>query len=138
MNAFQAALNHLNGKSRTSVIKLYNESYDSKSDSKIAQYTRDIEAYELQITKIEERLTAIESEEAIANEKITELEVEIRANAESETFARKRDMLVDDCNHHLGTFDGSKGGVDGGAERYETMFVRRADLDHRNVAGQHA
>ena len=94
LNAFQAALNHLNGKSRASVIKLYNDSYDSKSDSKIAQYTRDIEAYEEQIAKIEERLTAIESEEAIANEKKTELEVEIRANAESETLARERDRLV--------------------------------------------
>ena len=94
LSAFQAALNHLNGKSRMSVIKLYNDSYDSKSDSKIAQYTRDIESYEQQIASIEERLTAIDAEEETANNKKAELELEIRANAESEVLARERDRLV--------------------------------------------
>ena len=37
--------------------------------------------------------TARDGEEALANEKKTELEVEIRANAESETLARERDRI---------------------------------------------
>ncbi len=85
LSAFQSALSHLNGKSKTSVIKMYNESYDSKSDSKIAQYTRDIEEHEKEISKIEDRLIAIENEETIANEKKSALEIEIRENEESET-----------------------------------------------------
>lgn len=44
LSAFQSALDHLGG--RNSVIKMYNESYDTKSDSKIAQYTKEIEEYE--------------------------------------------------------------------------------------------
>jgi len=91
LSAFQSALDHLAG--RNSVIKMYNESYDTKSDSKIAQYTKEIENYEKQLQAIEERLAAIESEEAIATDKKTELEEEIRQNAESETLARQRDEL---------------------------------------------
>ena len=94
LNAFQAALAHLNGKSKASVIKLYNDSYDARSDSKIAQYSRDIEKLESQIASAEERLSAIDGEEAIANEQKAELENEIRANSESELLARERDQRV--------------------------------------------
>lgn len=94
LSAFQAALDHINGRSpKVSVIRSYNESYDSKSDSKIAQYTKEIENYEERLEKIEQRLSAIEDEESIANEKRVELEEEIRANAESETLAKQRDEI---------------------------------------------
>lgn len=92
LSAFQSALDHLGG--RNSVIKMYNESYDTKSDSKMAQYSREIEEYEKQLQAIEERLAAIDSEEAIANDKKSELEEEIRQNRESETLARQRDDIV--------------------------------------------
>lgn len=91
LSAFQSALDHLGG--RNSVIKMYNESYDTKSDSKMAQYSREIEEYEKQLQTIEERLAAIEGEEAIANDKKSELEEEIRQNRESETLARRRDEI---------------------------------------------
>lgn len=94
LSAFQAALDHINGRPpKVSVIRSYNESYDSKSDSKIAQYTKEIENYEEKLEKIEQRLSAIEDEESIANEKRVELEEEIRANAESETLAKQRDEI---------------------------------------------
>lgn len=94
LSAFQAALDHINGRPpKVSVIRSYNESYDSKSDSKIAQYTKEIENYEERLEKIEHRLSAIEDEESIANEKRVELEEEIRANAESETLAKQRDEI---------------------------------------------
>ena len=64
LSAFQSALDHLGG--RNSVIKMYNESYDTKSDSKIAQYTKEIEEYEKKLQTIEERLAAIAGEETIA------------------------------------------------------------------------
>ncbi len=93
LSAFQSALNHLGG-GRSSVIKLYNESYDTKSDSKMAQYSREIEVYESQLEEIEKRLAAIDSEEAIANDKKSELEEEIRQNKESETLAKQRDEII--------------------------------------------
>ncbi len=92
LSAFQSALDHLGG--RNSVIKMYNESYDTKSDSKMAQYSKEIEEYERQLQVIEERLAAIESEESIANDKKSELEEEIRLNKDSEVLARERDELV--------------------------------------------
>ena len=55
MSAFQSALNHLGG-GRSSVIKMYNDSYDTKSDSKMAQYSREIEDYERQLEEIEKGL----------------------------------------------------------------------------------
>lgn len=94
LSAFQAALDHINGRPpKVSVIRSYNESYDSRSDSKIAQYTREIAEYEEKLQKIEERLAAIENEEAIATEKRNELEEAIKANAESEALARERESL---------------------------------------------
>lgn len=93
LSAFQSALDHIGSRTKASVIKLYNESYDSHSDSKIAQYTREIEEYEKKLAEIDDRLVAIENEEAVANEKKTELETLIRENAESETLARERDEI---------------------------------------------
>lgn len=93
LSAFQSALNHLSV-GRSSVIKMYNESYDTKSDSKMAQYSREIEEYERQLEEIEKRLAAIDSEEAIATDKKSELEEEIRQNKESEELAKKRDEIV--------------------------------------------
>lgn len=94
LSAFQAALDHLSGRPpKVSVIRTYNESYDSKSDSKIAQYSREIKEYEDKLQRIEERLAAIEGEVAIATEKRDELEEAIKANAESESLARERERI---------------------------------------------
>lgn len=94
LSAFQSALDHLNGRPpKVSVIRSYNESFDSKSNSKIAQYTREIAKLEEVILNIEERLSAIHVEQEIANEKCKKLEEQIRQNKESEELARERDNL---------------------------------------------
>jgi DNA sulfur modification protein DndD len=94
LSAFTAALDHLKGKSgRSSVIRSYDESYDARSDSKIAKYTKDIEQYDADIEKIEKRLEEIENEEFVAQDKRTELGEKVRANANSEKFANDRDRL---------------------------------------------
>jgi len=92
LSAFNAALDHLKGRApKVSVIRSYDQSYDSKSDSKIASYTKEIEAYEEKITKIEKRLEEIEKEETIAQEKCNELNNKLAINAESEKFAKQKD-----------------------------------------------
>lgn len=93
LSAFQSALEHINGRMSNSVIKIYNNSYDSHSDSKIAQYTREIDEYDKKLADIDERLAAIETEETVATEKKIELENLIRENAESETLAKERDDI---------------------------------------------
>lgn len=99
LSALQSALEHLKSRpSKISVIRSYDESFDSKSDSKIAQYTREISEYETQILKMENRLSAIDEEEVIAREEINKLEELIRKNQESKDFAKKRDELKTKMN----------------------------------------
>jgi len=94
LSAFTAALNHLKGRApKVSVIRSYDESYDSKSDSKIAQYTKEIEEYDEKIVRIEKRLEEIENEEGIAQEKCNDLNEKIKANADSERLAKEKERL---------------------------------------------
>lgn len=94
LSAFTAALNHLKGRApKVSVIRSYDESYDSKSDSKIAQYTKEIEEYDEKIAKIEKRLEEIENEEGIAQDKCSDLNEKIKANADSERLAKEKERL---------------------------------------------
>jgi DNA sulfur modification protein DndD len=94
LNAFTAALDHLKGRgSRLSVIRSYDESYDSKSDSKIAQYTKEISDYEEKIDKIDKRLEEIDREEEIAKEKCSTLSDKIKQNEESEHLAQEKERL---------------------------------------------
>ena len=88
LNAFTAALDHFK-----KVTRSYNESYDSKSDAKVAQYTREIEEFEINIEKIEQRLIEIENEESIGNDKCTDLSDKIKENSSSETLAIDKEKL---------------------------------------------
>jgi len=88
LSAFTATLGHLK-----KVKRRYNESYDSKNDMKIAQYTRDIEEFEAQIEEIEQRLIEIDNEEVLATEKCNELSEKIKENAKAETLAREKEEL---------------------------------------------
>jgi len=93
LSAFTSALEHLK-----KVTRSYNESYDSKSDAKIAQYTKEIEEFETQIEKIDQRLIEIDNEESLATDKCTELSEKIKANANSEAFAREKEKLKQKMN----------------------------------------
>ncbi len=94
LSAFTAALDHLKGRApKVSVIRSYDESYDSKSDSKIAQYTKEIEECDEKIIGIEKRLEEIENEESIAQEKCNDLSEKIKANADSERLAKEKERL---------------------------------------------
>ena len=68
LSAFIAALDHLK-----KVTHSYNKSYDSESDMRIDQYTKEIEEIEARIGKIGLRLTEIDNEEILAMDKCIEL-----------------------------------------------------------------
>lgn len=90
LSAFTEALDHLGGRSATTVIKSYESDYDSKSDSKIAQYRDEIAKYDARLEQIEKRLSEIDNEEDIAGEKAKEYEVKIAENHDSEKYAQER------------------------------------------------
>ena len=95
LSAFTAALDHLNGRSSSSVIKSYDEDYDSKSDSKIARYREEMKKYENRLAVIEKRLEEIDNEELTAKEKQKEYEIKLVENKDSEKLANERTHLLD-------------------------------------------
>lgn len=99
LSAFTSALDHLKGKtSRLSVLRSYDQSYDDRSDSKIAHYINKIQEYDEEIEKIESRLEEIESESSIAYEKCAELSNKISSNHESEKLAKDKQQLIKKSN----------------------------------------
>ncbi len=88
LSAYTAALGHLNGRSNATVLKSYGENFDSKSDSKLAEYNRQITEYERKINAIDQRLTEIEDEKVIASDMC------IAKNKDSETLAARKAALI--------------------------------------------
>lgn len=93
LSAFTAALDHLNGRSQTTVIKSYENDYDSKSNSKIEEYRKEIRKYDDRLEAIELRLQEIDNEEDVAAEKVKEYETKIAENKDSEKYAKERARL---------------------------------------------
>lgn len=99
LSAITAALDHLNGRyPKASVMRSYDENYDSKSNSKISHYAKDIEKYEAEILKIEERLSDIDNEEILAADKVFELTDRIKANANAEQMGKDKEKLRQKIN----------------------------------------
>lgn len=93
LSAFNAALDHLNGRAQTTVIKSYESDYDSKSDSKISEYREEIKRYDERLDIIDTRIQEIDNEEDLASEKAKEYEVKIAENKDSEKYAKERARL---------------------------------------------
>lgn len=90
LSAFTAALEHLNGRGQ-SVIRSYEQRYDARSDSRLAEYTKEIERFDALIAEIEERLEEIESQEIVAEEKRQDLQRQLLENSESQQLAERKD-----------------------------------------------
>ncbi|MEX1029110.1 MAG: AAA family ATPase [Paenibacillaceae bacterium] len=90
LNAFISALEHLKPTSKYGVIGSYNESYDSKSDKRIAQYTEDIQMAQDNIERIDKRLLEITSEMEIAQDNCDDLNVKLSGMAETERLQKDK------------------------------------------------
>lgn len=99
LSAYTAALSHLKGRGNTNVLRVYESSYDAKSNSKIAEYTRQIEELSEKIENIEARLIDIDNNKEIAQDKCTDLTERIAKNKESENLAKKKADLIRKRNH---------------------------------------
>lgn len=95
LSAFTAALSHLKGQGNArSVIRNYDDKYDSTSDQRIAEYTNKLAALNSDIERIDIRLIDIDNEEEIAIEKISSLNQSIRDNEDSQTLSERRAKLI--------------------------------------------
>lgn len=95
LNAFIEALSHLKPTSKYGVIGSYNESYDSKSDKRIADYTSIIQTTQDELDKIEERLNDIGNEIELAQEKCNILNLELSKQAETEKLQERKLKLYE-------------------------------------------
>jgi DNA sulfur modification protein DndD len=95
LSAFKAAIAHLKGHGNTkSVIRSYDEKYDSNSDSRIADYTKNISAYNAEIERIEDRLREIEREEIVIDEQIRSFSDRIAKNENSKELQERKTKLI--------------------------------------------
>lgn len=94
LSAYTAALSHLKSRGNTNVLRVYETSYDAKSNSKIAEYSRQIEELSEKIENIEARLIEIENNKEIAQDKCTDLTERIAKNKDSENLAKKKADLI--------------------------------------------
>lgn len=93
LNSFIAALEHLKPTSKYGVIGSYSESYDSTSDKRIAQYTKEIEDAQDKLDKIDQRLNEIESEIQIARDRCDELNAKLSTLAETERLQKEKERF---------------------------------------------
>lgn len=90
LSAFTVTLNHLNGRSPSTVIKSYTKDFDSSADSKIAEYKETIATLETELQKIDNRNSEIENDISKYQKKEKELSTQIEANKETENLAKDK------------------------------------------------
>jgi len=94
LSAYTSALSHLKGRGNNNVLSVYEQSYDASSNSKIAEYSRQILAISAKIDLIDARMTEIDAEKQVAQDKITDLTERIAKNKSSEELARQKAEAV--------------------------------------------
>jgi DNA sulfur modification protein DndD len=105
LSAYISAMDHLKGRGTSkSVLRSYDDQYDAKADSRIANYTQEIDKYTSEIEQIDNRIYEIENEEELIEEKIRSLNNSIKENENSKELAERREKLI---------------------KRRQTLFIRR-------------
>ena len=95
LSAYISAMDHLKGRGTSkSVLRSYDDQYDAKADSRIADYTNKIDKYTSDIEQIDSRLSEIENEEDLVEDKIRSLGNSIKENESSKELAERRTILI--------------------------------------------
>lgn len=97
LSAYKAALFHLKGKNSNSVYRVYEQSYDTISDDKMAEYVKKVEELNNKIINIDTNLSEITIEKANTQDIITELTEKIEKNKSSEELARRKKEYIKKC-----------------------------------------
>lgn len=95
LNAMISALDHLSPK-RSGVIGSYEASYNSKSDSKMEEYTNEINSCNTKLEKIEHDLQSLDNQIRIADETIKQKSEELKAYEESAKYQKQKELLQND------------------------------------------
>ena len=90
LSAFTITLDHLNGRSSSSVIKSYNRDFDSKANSQIADLQDKIDSLNKELNKIDERNKEIDDDVSMLERQQEELSKEMEANKDSENIIKEK------------------------------------------------
>lgn len=93
LKATLAALGHLSPKKNSSVIGKFNDDYKGDSSAKILRLTKEIEALQTELDKIETRLAEIDDEINAARTSKAKFEEDIKQYADGEKLQNQRDKL---------------------------------------------
>ena len=93
LKATLAALGHLSPKKNSSVIGKFNDDYKGDSSEKILKFTKEIEALQAELDKIESRLAEIDDEIDAARTSKAKFEEDIKQYADGEKLQNQRDKL---------------------------------------------
>ncbi len=93
LKATLAALGHLSPTKTSSVIGKFNDDYKGDSSAKILRLTKEIEALQAELDKIESRLAEIDDEIDAARTSKAKFEDDIKQYADGEKLQNQRDKL---------------------------------------------
>ena len=93
LKATLAALGHLSPTKTSSVIGKFNDDYKGDSSAKILRLTKEIEALQAELDKIESRLAEIDDEIDAARTSKAKFEEDIKQYADGEKLQNQRDKL---------------------------------------------
>lgn len=93
LNAIISAIGHFNPRSSTSVIGSYEKSFDSKSNSKILDYSAEINECNARLTEIDALLDELDAQKAAAEARQSEKIIELKQYSEGEKLQKEREDL---------------------------------------------
>lgn len=93
LNGLISAIAHFNPRSKNGVIGSYDESFDSKSNKKISEYSATIEKCNSEINQLEDKLEMLESQIESAKQRKAEKTEKIKQYAEGEELQGEKEQL---------------------------------------------
>lgn len=132
LDTYLAALKHIKGVrgTRTSVIGSYEEQYDSQSDSRIAEYGREIQTLQTQLNRKSDRIGELDTLISKLQDEIDELRIKIEKNKSSESLTKEIKNLKTTMERN-NTFIGNstQNIVSSFQKNYRTYFYQKMITD---------
>ena len=93
LNAMISAIGHFNPRSSLSVIGSYEKSFDSKSNTKIQEYTAKIDKCNVRLEEIDAALEDLDAQKAAAETRKSEKVIELKQYSEGEKLQKEKEEL---------------------------------------------
>lgn len=130
LDTYLAALKHIKGARKNSVVGSYEEQYDAHSDSRIADYGRDIQSLQAQMDSKRTRIDELDTLIPQLQEEIQELRIKIEKNKSSESLTKEIKNLkttIERNNTFIG--NSTQNIVSSFQKNYRTYFYQKMITD---------